>query len=141
MARDATACTPETAFFSKTFDETVALLEESRTYVSYQAPIELRALTGLDRLRASRDMSRATTRLAEIMAWLLVQKAVHAGELSAAEAASEVWRLSRQPVCLDVPDDYDRPLPPRLAHLLDRTYSLYVRVARLDEMAAREAHA
>ena len=54
---------------------------------------------------------RITTRLTQIMAWLLAQKAVHAGELTARQMASEEYRLDGQSVCLDDDERHHAGLP------------------------------
>ena len=74
------------------------------------------------------------------MAWLLVQKAVHAGEISAAEAAGDDHRLAGQAVCRERGGTHGIQLPPALAELLDRSYELYARVERLDALVARALH-
>ena len=74
-----------------------------------------------------------------MMAWLLAQKAVHAGEISVAEAAGERYRLSGAAVCFAELGERAAALPMRLVELLDQSRRLYVRVARLDELVRRSA--
>ena len=128
-----------TAFFEKTFNDTKTLLLEARHYVSNCAADERKPLPAIDKMRMARDISRLTTRLAEIMAWLLTQKAVHAGELTPTEAARVDRRLGNDGVCMDEGLDYDGDMPPKLESLLDRSHKLYVRAVRLDEMIARHS--
>jgi len=128
-----------TAFFEKTFNDTKTLLLEARNYVSNCAADERRPLRPVDAMRMARDISRLTTRLAEIMAWLLTQKAVHAGELTPTEAARVDRRLGNGTVCMEEGLDYDGDMPPKLESLLDRSHKLYVRAVRLDEMIARHS--
>jgi regulator of CtrA degradation len=80
-----------------------------------------------------------TSRLTQTMAWLLAQKAVHAGELTITEAASDDYALSGGEICLDPSGPDNGDLPHGLRSLLERSYHLYVRVARLDAMVRREA--
>ena len=80
-----------------------------------------------------------TARLTQIMAWLLVQRAVHAGELSRTDALSQHETLAGVRVCMEGSDEDWRGLPRRLVALLDKSHRLYVRVARLDELARRQA--
>jgi len=126
--------TAPTAFFAKTFDETLALLEAARGYLAYREHAPRRALEPLDRLKLSREAYRITTRLTEIMAWLLVRKAVHAGELTAAEAARPEHRLSHRDLCAAELAPDCAGLPDGLVDLAERSRRLYVRVTRLDDM-------
>ena len=127
-----------TAFFGKTYDETLALLRESRDYVALAAPGDKRVGTENQRLIRACESLRVTSRLSQIMAWLLAQKAVLAGEISREQAAAEPYALGGHAVCLGGGDRVDG-LPPRLRSLADRSHALYVRVARLDEMVRRDA--
>lgn len=123
-------------FFDRTFDETMTLLTEAQGYLAHSVAADRGSLTLLDSLRLSCEISRLTTRLCEVMAWLLVQKAVYAGELTDEEAAAEERRLANRSVCLDDAADAGE-VPSRLEALLDRSRRLYVRVSNLDDMAAR----
>lgn len=127
-------------FFDRTFDETLALLLEAQGYLTFTAASERGGMSLLDSLRMSCEISRMTTRLCEIMAWLLVQKAVHAGELTEEEAVAEEHRLANRNVCLDDTSDTGE-VPSGLEGLLDRSRRLYVRVSNLDDMAARRCGA
>ncbi len=128
-----------TAFFNKTYEEALALMVEAKEYLEWHEKDDGGLLLDLDRLRLSREAMRVTARLTQIMAWLFVQKAVFAGDLTLAEAAREPYTLSGQEVC--APDDanHGRGLPAKMVDLLDRSHRLYVRVSRLDQLVRREA--
>lgn len=132
-----TAKTP--AFFNRTYDETMALLEEARFYIADGSRTEIEALPPEARLRFARESMRITSRLSQVMAWLLAQKAVHAGEISRAEAAGEDYALAAHEVCEAADPELSEGLPTHLCSLLDRSYALYVRVARLDAMVRAQA--
>jgi regulator of CtrA degradation len=68
------------------------------------------------------------------MAWLMLQRAVLCGEISVEEACLDCNRLSAHDVCLDTVAMDDNSLPIGLRSLLDRSYHLYLRVSRLEEM-------
>jgi regulator of CtrA degradation len=127
-------------YFDRTYRETMTLLLETRDYMRFREPVDRRAMPDDQRLVVNCEALRLTSRLTHIMAWLLIQKAVHAGELTAAEAASEDHRLAGQSVCRARATLGDVSMPPRLATLLERSYHLYTRVERLDELVARMAH-
>ncbi len=128
-----------TAFFGRTFDEALALTRETRDYLRDYGEEESRDLELEVAAQFSVETMRLTSRLTNMMAWLLVQRAVHQGELSREEVRDESWRLGGGDVCLDTGDlDLDL-LPPYLGDLLRRSERLYRRIARLDHMVANEA--
>lgn len=128
-------------FFNRTYDEAMSLLVESRDYLAGSEPDERARLTIDARLAMNCEAMRLTSRLTQVMAWLLIQKAVHAGELTAQQAAEEEHRLSGQAVCHLRTEWASGKMPTRLQSLLDRSYLLYCRVERLDEMVAASARA
>ncbi|TQV82337.1 DUF1465 family protein [Denitrobaculum tricleocarpae] len=112
----------------------MTLMREARDYLTHHDRAERAKMTPEAQLWASSETMRLTARLTQIMAWLLIQKAVHAGEISRADAASAEHRLSGQEVC-DTNGCLDEVvLQPKLVELLDRSHRLYQRVARLDSM-------
>lgn len=129
------------AFFSGPYDEAMALVMEARGYAARMVGPEARRLEPGSRLQASFESMRVTSRLTQVMAWLLAQKAVFAGEITLADLASEQYALSGEEVCLAVGGAADAGLPRQLRSLLDRSHRLYQRVARLDEMVRRSAAA
>ena len=124
-----------TAFFGKTYGEAMDLLVEARDYLAHREPIDRQALMAIERLRFCGETMRLTARLTQIMAWLLAQRAVHAGELSQEEALADHDALAEHALCMD---GGGVAMPQRLASLLDRSHKLYVRVARLDDLARRQ---
>lgn len=125
------------AFFNRTYDETMALLVEARNYVAYHDAVDQRNLPPQIRLQVSYETLRVTSRLTQVMAWLLAQKAVHAGELTMDQLASEEYALSGGDICSDPSGPENEELPAGLRSLLDRSYRLYMRVVRLDEQVRR----
>ena len=85
------------------------------------------------------ETTRVTARLTQIVAWLMAQRAVEAGELSAAQACEKKHRLGGQEICLNSRGEDSNELSPALRDLLLRSRRLYQRVARLDDMLARDA--
>jgi regulator of CtrA degradation len=128
-----------TRFFGKTYDETMALLVASRDYLSNAQPADATGLKPIERLCVNCEAMRLTTRLTQIMAWLLAQRAVFEGEMTREMASSEEFRLAADDVCLAETETDMVVLPPRLCELLDESRRLYVRVARLDELTRRAA--
>ncbi len=124
-------------FFGKTYDETMSLLLASRDYLANAQPADASGLTPIERLRVNCEAMRLTTRLTQIMAWLLAQRAVFEGEISRTMAAADDFRLSADAICMAETDGDS--VPDRLRELLDHSRRLYIRVARLDELNRRAA--
>jgi regulator of CtrA degradation len=133
--------TTPSAFFNKTYDETLGLLVEVRDYVMVNEPADRRRLAPVVGAKLSCEALRVTARLTQVMAWLLAQKAIHAGELSTEEVIERHDRLTDIAVCMDEePADEVVGLPARFRELMERSHRLYIRVARLDEMIRRQLH-
>ena len=126
-----------TQFFGKTYDETLALLVATRDYLAHARPAEAPGLAPMDRARVHCEALRVTARLTQIMAWLLAQKAVFAGELSASEAGERFKLTAGLGAPSDDTEGGQEPMPRRLGELLDQSRRLYVRVVRLDELSRR----
>jgi regulator of CtrA degradation len=124
----------EMAVFTRTYDEALDLIVEARNYMVHTRPTARRSRPSDDNLRLSCEALRVTSRLTQVMAWLMLQRAVQYGEISAREACDEKNRLSGQSVCLDETSVEDNELPAGLRSLLHRSLSLYKRISRLEEM-------
>ena len=126
--------------FTKTYDETFEMIVEARNYMRHMLPRERRHGDDGDvGLRFSCEALRVTSRLTQVMAWLLIQRAVHQGEITSDEAMSEPNRLSGTEVCLDESSAEDEDLPSGLRNLLDRSLRLYQRIAHIEAQMLRRA--
>jgi regulator of CtrA degradation len=74
-----------------------------------------------------------SSRLIQVMTWLLAMKAVNSGEISRDQFMAPAFALGGGPECTDESGPERAELPQGLRDLLDRTYKLYMRVKRLDE--------
>ena len=123
-----------TIFFSRTYDETMCLMVEARHYLRHAETHDRHRAGPMVGLRMSCEALRVTSRLAQVMAWLMVQKAVHHGELTAEQSLADDRRLSAAEICLDQSHEADEALPHTLRSLMDRSHRLYQRVARIEAM-------
>jgi regulator of CtrA degradation len=131
------------AFFDGTFREGLGLLESARDYLADPESNAFSDERAMMQLVVSCETMRLTARLAQITAWLMMQRAVFEGELSPVEASRPENRLGSPDVC-GVPGPWreaDVPLPERLCELLDQSLGLYRRISRLDEMVLLRAEA
>ncbi len=130
-----------TAFFDKTYNEALALTEQSHAYLSEIQHNNIGAESPTDELRLRCEAFRLTTRLMQVIAWLLTQRAIHAGELSAAEVAEGAqYRLGATRVCLDDDQHRHEAIPATMSDMLDRSLNLYIRVERLDGLVHHGIH-
>lgn len=127
---------PATTFFSKTYDEASALVEEARDYVRDHGGADSAALAPAERIVYACETMRLTARLTQVMSWLLLQRALHAGETTREAIREDADDQGGAEVCLAESSAGVERLPPRLIDLLTRSKSLYTRVTRLNEMVA-----
>ena len=125
------------AFFDRTYEEALTLAREARDYLAQPAQLDPAQKSPFDQLAESCEAMRLTARITQVIAWLLVQKAIHAGELTRADARKPENRLSGHEVCAIASEAEESELSPRLRNLLARSHSLYTRIERLDGMLAR----
>jgi len=126
------------ALFERTFDEGMELVEECARYLDGRGRDESRALPRKIALVYAGESMRVTTRLMQAASWLLIQRAVHEGDMTVEDAASERYRLGAREICLGKREDGVDLLPKKLIELLERSDSLYRRVARLDDVLFRQ---
>jgi regulator of CtrA degradation len=127
------------ALFERTFDEGMGLVEECARYLDGRGRDESRALSRKAALLYAGESMRVTTRLMQAASWLLVQRAVQEGDMSAEDAASDRYRLGAREICMGRREEGVSELPRKLIELLNRSESLYKRIARLDEILFRTA--
>lgn len=114
--------------------ESMLLADEARGYFDDAGRHDRAALDALQRVVFSCESMKVTTRLMHVIAWLLTQRAVLAGELRAKDALDPSRRLGDAPESDEValtglPDDA------RL--LIAASVDLHRRVARFDQAQAR----
>ena len=123
-----------TAFLTRTYDEALSLLVETRNYLSFRQAVDAVRIEPLDRLKLVREAFRLTSRLTQVLAWLMLRRAVVEGEIADDEARQPERRLAGHDVCLARADDLGDWLPEGMSVLLERSRTLYERVARLDRL-------
>src|SRR6478609_10954615 len=90
----------DSAMFDRTFDEGMALVEETARYLDGKGREESRDLPRKIAMLYAGESMRVTTRLMQAASWLLVQRAVHDGDMDAADAAGDRYRLGSKELCL-----------------------------------------
>src|SRR5215470_19386408 len=90
----------DSAMFDRTFDEGMSLVEETARYLDGKGREESRALPRKAAILYAGESMRVTTRLMQAASWLLVQRAVHEGDMRAEDAARDRYRLGSKEICL-----------------------------------------
>ncbi|MDO6415155.1 DUF1465 family protein [Sphingomonas sp. BIUV-7] len=112
------------------YTEAMLLADETRGYFDDAGQIERDALPPRLRVEFACEALKATTRLMQVIGWLLMRKAVHAGELPEGSGTADNRRLGEAP-------PLDPAVVTRLPHaarrLLANGEDLYQRVRRMDE--------
>ena len=126
--------------FDRTFQEGMDLVEETAAYLDGGGRHDSKRLSRKAALSYASESMRLTTRLMQLASWLLVQRAVREGQMAAAEACAERYRLAEDLFSPPQPEQIDL-LPGGLLSLLDRAARLYERVLHLDKRMYLEPQA
>ena len=125
--------------FEKIFDEGMGLVEETARYLDGRGRDESKHLSRKSALVYAGESMRVTTRLMQAASWLLIQRAVQEGDMTPDDASSDRYRLGAREICLGKREEDIEGLPRKLVELLDRSDSLYRRIARLDDVLFRRS--
>lgn len=110
--------------------EAMLLADEARSYFDSCGRDDRLSLDPVDRVGFSCESLKVTTRLMHVIAWLLTQRAVAAGELSRAQAGASERRLGEAP---ESDESLLARLPESAVNLIRSSEELYDRVRRIDE--------
>jgi regulator of CtrA degradation len=123
----------DTAFIEKTYDEAMALVQRSALYLEGEGARLQEELGEELGVVFTAESLRVTTRLMQVVAWLMVRRAVLAGEMTADEAHQSKHRLGARDICRAQPLEGTRYLPQTFLDLEGESRTLYERIARLEE--------
>lgn len=118
--------------FKAMFREGMSLVEETATYLDGAGRNESQRLSRAGALAYATESMRLTTRLMQLASWLLLQRAVNEGDLSAEQAGHERDKVKLGGMSSATEGPTWDDLPERLRHLIDRSMRLQERVMRLD---------
>ena len=118
--------------FKALFREGMALVEETATYLDGDGRAESHRLSRTGSLAYATESMRLTTRLMQLASWLLLQRAVNDGEMSAAQASAEKAKVRLSGFATATEGAGWNDLPERLRALIERSTRLQDRVRRLD---------
>lgn len=115
--------------FDRTFREGMELVEETAAYLDGDGRRESKLLSRAAALAYAGESMKLTTRLMQIASWLLVQRAVREGDMTAAAACEPRYRLANRKV---EAEPTHPELPIALIEYLVRSEKLYDRALHLD---------
>lgn len=118
----------------RAYAEAMGLLYDARAYARDRHAQEVRRRTPPEALKIGFEAMRVTARLTQVMAWLLLQKAVAAGELTPAAASAPEFSIEGGSAVTEAGIEDPGILPAQVLDLLDRSFLLYQRVRRLERM-------
>ena len=113
--------------------ESMLLADEARGYFDDVGRRERDALDAFARVTFSCESMKVTTRLMHVIAWLLTQRAVMAGEIRPADALDPSRRLGESP---ETDPNAFALLPDGAKLLITASIDLHERVARFDQTQA-----
>lgn len=125
---DPTAAFAGSLVFERLFAEGMALVEETAAFLDGPGRASAKALSREQNLMYAATSMDLSTRLMQAASWLVMQKAVHDGDMSAEEAREPRYRLSR-----GMPLAPDPGLNPAFRDLVARSERLFERICRLDQ--------
>jgi regulator of CtrA degradation len=118
--------------FKAMFREGMGLVEEAATYLDRQGREESRGLNRAGSLAYATESMRLTTRLMQLASWLLLQRAVNDGEMTAEQAGQEKARIRLGGLTSSMEGPGWNELPDRLKELIARSVALQEKIRRLD---------
>eukprot|EP00439_Symbiodinium_sp_Y106_P087546 s1_g82.t1 len=125
--------------FQRTYREGMALVEEAATYLDGPGRDQAKDLPRVTALAYATESMRLTTRLMQVAAWLLVQKAVNEGDMTESDALADKYALGGRELGRAKKMDGTDLLPDALKDLIVRSENIYRRIDRLDaQMRAGE---
>ena len=131
-----------TELFDRTFAEGMELVEEAAAYLDGDGRQESKMLSRNAALAYAGESMRLTTRLMQVASWLLVQRAVREGAMTAESAREPRYRVGDPGAAVAAPSAPDEAggLPEPLAALSARAERLHRRVHNLDRRMYGDAH-
>jgi regulator of CtrA degradation len=120
--------------FDKVFREGMGLVEETANYLDGPGRQDARLLDRHGAVAYAAESMRLTTRLMQLASWLLLQRAIGAGEMKPEEVRRERHRISLAELGRGNPLNGADQLPKALLDIIERSLALHQRVLKFDAM-------
>jgi regulator of CtrA degradation len=118
--------------FTELFEHGMRLVETTAEYLDKEGRQEAKTLSRAGAMAYATESMRLTTRLMQLASWLLLQRAVHEGEMTLEQAAQEKAKVRIHGLSSPVHGPGWDDLPGRLRELVGASMDLQTRVQRLD---------
>jgi regulator of CtrA degradation len=128
---------PLNAFIEDSYQETLTLMTELRDYLTEIQSSPTPSLDPQIRTRIIGEISSMTRHMTEAMAWLLLQKAAAAGEITSVEASERADGLMTVEETPREPEAGAAALPMEVRGYIDRSRRLYGQIRKLRETTDR----
>ncbi len=119
--------------FADLYREGMDLVEETAEYLDRAGRLESKQLTPPSSLAYTSESIKLTTRLTQLASWLLVRRAIAAGEISQAEAHTHRHKVTLAAQSAAAPEGFGA-LPQNFKRLIAESHRLYDRILRLDRL-------
>lgn len=118
--------------FHELFEHGMQLVETTAEYLDKEGREEAKDLPRAGAMAYATESMRLTTRLMQLASWLLLQRAVHEGEMTLEQAAEEKAKVRIHGLSSPTQGPGWDELPGTLRELVDASLDLQTRVQRLD---------
>jgi len=118
--------------FKNLFRDGMSLVEETAAYLDGQGREESKDLSRTTSLTYATESMRLTTRLMQLASWLLLQRAVNEGEMSAEQAGLEKAKVKLDSLSSAQSGADWEELPAQLRELVEQSVRLQKRIRHLD---------
>ena len=119
--------------FARLFRDGMDMVEETASYLDGPGRDDAKSLGRAGALAYASESMKLTTRLMQAASWLLAQRQVAEGDLSAEQLVSGQYRLPEDDDVEDLWLSDSDPAPGVLADLAARSRQLYARLKRIDD--------
>jgi len=124
--------------FDQVFKEGMALVERTAAYLDGAGRRDSKGLSSQVTVLYATESMRLTTRLLDLASWLLIRRALKAGEITSEEAELKRSRVKLQSIGRPGHiKDFDA-LPLGLRSLINESFALHDRIVQLDRAMAQK---
>ncbi len=124
----------ESGDFDRLYSKGMGLIEEVAAYLDGEGRKESRQLSREAAFLYASESMRLTTKLMQMASWLLLQKAISEGEISAKSAQAEKEKIKFSPISGTREGPGWNELPKKLLNYIEQANQLYERVRQFDKM-------
>lgn len=129
----------QSAQFDELFRDGMALVEATADYLDGEGRAAAKELKGGLSVTYATESMRLTTRLLEVASWLVIQRALRDGEVTAAEAEAKRARVRLRTMSRPSHIKRFEELPAGLQALISQSFNMTDRLTQIDRAMAQSA--